>query len=105
MESGNTQAEAAIACDPNNASAHAIASFWKMFLGHSEDGFAGVETALRLSPRDPNVPWWQFYMCALHAQLAHWEQAIQWCEKSIAGNPQVPVSARRPRRRQRLGRP
>jgi adenylate cyclase len=47
------QAEAAIADDPNNASAHAVASFWKMLLGHSEEGFAGVETALRLSPRDP----------------------------------------------------
>jgi hypothetical protein len=34
-----------------------------MFLGHTEDGFAGLETALRLSPRDPNVPLWQFYMC------------------------------------------
>ena len=59
-----------------------------MFLGHSEDGFAGVETALRLSPRDPNVPWWQFYMCHLHTHLAQWEQAIEWCDKSIAGEPE-----------------
>ena len=28
-------------------------------------------------------------MCALHAYLAQWEQAIPWCEKSIAGNPRV----------------
>jgi adenylate cyclase len=83
------QAEAAIALDRNNARNRAFASFWKMFLGDSEGGLAGVETALRLSPRDPNVPWWQFYMCALHAELAHWEQAIPWCEKSIVGNPQV----------------
>ena len=27
-------------------------------------------------------------MCVLHAHLAHWDQAIPWCEKSIAGNPQ-----------------
>jgi adenylate cyclase len=83
------QAEAAIALDRNNARNHAWASFWKMFLGRSEDGFAGIETALRLSPRDPNVPWWQFYMCALHADLAHWEQAIEWCNKSVAGLPQA----------------
>ena len=50
-----SQAEAALADDPNNADAHANLSFWNMFLGHSEDGFAGVETALRLSPRDPDV--------------------------------------------------
>ena len=34
------QAEAAIVLDRNNARAHAWATFWKMFLGHSEDGFA-----------------------------------------------------------------
>jgi adenylate cyclase len=79
-----SQAEAALADNPNDPKAHANLSFWNMFLGHSEDGFAGVETALRLSPRDPNVTWWQFYMCHLHTHLAQWEQAIEWCGKSIA---------------------
>jgi adenylate cyclase len=60
-----------------------------MFLGHAKSGFASVETALRLSPRDPQVPWWQFYVCAFHANLAHWEKAIEWCRKSVAGLPQV----------------
>jgi adenylate cyclase len=84
-----TEFEAAIALDPNHALAHANAGLRKMYFGHSEEGFAGVETALRLSPRDPgSVPWWQFYMCALHAHLAHWDQAIEWCEK-FAGIPQV----------------
>ena len=69
---------------PTIANAHANLSFWNMFLGHSEDGFAGVETALRLSPRDPSVTWWQFFMCHLHTHLAQWEQAIEWCGKSIA---------------------
>jgi TolB-like protein len=81
------QIEAAIALDRNNASAHARASYYRVFLGRSEEGFSGVETALRLSPRDPSVSYWQFYMCQLHAQLAQWEQAIEWCDKSIAGNP------------------
>jgi adenylate cyclase len=84
-----TEDETAIALDPNNASAHAMA-FRKIYLGQVEDGFAGVETALRLSPLDRgSVAWWQFYMCDLHAMLAHWDEAIPWCEKSIAGAPQV----------------
>jgi adenylate cyclase len=83
-----SQAEAALADDPNYADAHAERSLYNMFLGHSEDSFAGVETALRLSPRDPAVPWWQFFMCAPQAQLGHWEQAIEWCGKSIAGGIQ-----------------
>jgi adenylate cyclase len=84
-----TEFEAATALDPNNAKAYADASFDKVFLGRAEDGFAGVETALRLSPRDPELPWWQFYMCVFHAQLAQWEQAISWCSKSASGQPEV----------------
>jgi adenylate cyclase len=83
-----SQAEAALADDPNNADAHAELSFWNVFLGHSEDGVAGLETALRLSPRDPGVSWWQFFMCHVHTHLAQWEQAIEWCGKSIASGNQ-----------------
>jgi tetratricopeptide (TPR) repeat protein len=76
--------------DPNNAWAHATAGFRKVFLGRAEDGFAGVETALRLNPRTAvDVAWYQYYMCGLHNYLAQWEQAIPWCERSIAGIPQV----------------
>ena len=52
------EAEAAIVNDHNNADAIASASFWKVFLGRSENGFAGVESAIRLSPRDWNVTFW-----------------------------------------------
>jgi adenylate cyclase len=89
LGSSITEFETAIAQDPNNANAHAFIGFLKVFFGRAEDGFAEVETAFRLSPRDPGAPWWQFYMCVLHNHLAQWEQAIPRCEKSIAGIPQV----------------
>jgi adenylate cyclase len=79
--------ETAIADDSNNAAAHASAGFFDVFLGRSEDGLAGVATALRLSPRDPLVPVWQFYGCNFHSHLAQWEQAIEWCNKAYAGAP------------------
>ena len=82
------EAEAAIAANPNNATANASASFRKLYLGRAEDGFPGIETAFRLSPRDPNVPDWQFEVCVLHSFLAQWEQAIEWCEKARAGQPE-----------------
>ena len=85
-----SQAEAALADDPNYADAHANLSFWNLFLGHSEDAFAGIETALRLSPHDPDVSLWQFFTCHLHSHLAQWEQAIEWCGKSIASGSQIP---------------
>jgi adenylate cyclase len=83
------EAEKAIADDRNNARALAEAGFYKMFRGHAEDGFADVEAALRLSPRDPFVTWWQYYICHFHSHLAQWEQAIEWCNKSIASGNQT----------------
>jgi adenylate cyclase len=81
--------ETAIALDPNNANAHAFIGFLKVYFGRAEDGFAEVETAFRLSPRDPGAPWWQFDLCVLHNHLEQWEQAIPCCEKAIAGIPQA----------------
>jgi adenylate cyclase len=89
LELSMTEDETAIALDPNNANAHAHAGFLKVYFGRAADGFAGIETAFRLSPRDPGAPWWQFYLCVLHNHLEQWEQAIPWCEKSIAGIPLV----------------
>ena len=84
-----TEFETAIALDPNNARAHGLGGLNKEFVGRAEDGLTSVETALRLSPRDPHVPWWQLFMCVLHARLAHWDEAIPWCNKGAAGLPQV----------------
>jgi TolB-like protein len=80
------EAETAIADDPNDARAIAQASFYRMFLGHAEDGVVGQETALRLSPHDPMAPIWQVHLCYLHNHLAQWEQSIGWCEKALANN-------------------
>ena len=56
------EAKKAIADDRNNAGASALLGQYKMFLGHAEDGFVDEETALRLSPRDPGVTWWQYFI-------------------------------------------
>ena len=99
------EAEKATADDRNNASAYAQVGFYKMFLGHADEAFADVETALRLSPRDPAVTWWQYYICHFHSHLAQWEQAIEWCNKSVASGNENSVAVHRPRRRPRLARP
>ena len=86
------EAETAVAENPNNASAYADAGFNRLFLGRSEEGFKSVETAFRLSPRDPDVWLWQFYTCHLHVYLSQWEQGIPWCDKAAAGAPQFFVT-------------
>ena len=81
------EAEAAISDDRNLADAYANLGFNKVFLGRAAEGFSGVETALRLSPRDPQLGNWEFYVCHLHSHLAQWEEAIEWCRKSIVTQP------------------
>jgi tetratricopeptide (TPR) repeat protein len=83
--SANAEASTAIAIDPNNADAHAVAGLWKLFVGHGEHGFSGIENAFRLSPHDPLLPNWQYWMCHIHTHLGHWEEAIEWCSKAVAG--------------------
>ena len=97
------EAETAIAEDPNNADAQ-LPWLFPDVSRPQRGRLCGVETALRLSPRDPGVPSWQFYTCHLHSHLAQWEQAIEWCNKSVAGDPRDFYPAGRPRRRQRLAR-
>ena len=93
MRAAIAEAETAIADDPNNARAIAMASYYRMFLGHAEEGVVGQETALRLSPHDPMAPIWQVHLCYLYNHLAQWEQSIEWCEKALANNVKERASA------------
>jgi adenylate cyclase len=83
------EAETAIAYDRNNAGAHQLAGHLKQWLGRSEDGIAGIQNALRLSPHDGGVPLWRAYLCRGYTLLGRWEQAIEWCNKSVAGDPEL----------------
>ena len=82
-----TEVEMAIADDRNNSRAYADAGYYKMHLGHSQDGLADVETALRLDPHSNQAAEWQTHLCYLRAHLAQWEQAIEQCEKAVAAAP------------------
>ena len=50
-------------------------------------GFADIERAFQLSPRDPAAPTWHFFACYLRLTLAEWESAVQSCNRSLAGQP------------------
>ena len=58
-----------------------------VYLGRAAEGFSGVETALRLNPRDPGRGFWEYQICHLHTHLMQWDQAIEWCRRSVATRP------------------
>jgi adenylate cyclase len=91
---GGGQWEAAIAetgvaieDDRNLAGAYADHGFYQTFVGRSAQGIAPLETALKLSPRDPLRWVWEYWLCHLHSHLGQWRDSIDLCRKAIADNP------------------
>jgi len=87
-DAGILELEAAIDSDRNFAPGHGQLGMWRAFVGRAKDGFSEVETAIRLSPRDADLPVWEYYVCHLHSHLAQWDQAIAPCQQSLAASPQ-----------------
>jgi len=87
FSSAIAEEHAAIADDGNFAWAHADLGFDQVAIGHAAEAFPELETALRLSPRDPSRNVWENFICSARAHLAQWDQAVEWCLKSIATNP------------------
>jgi class 3 adenylate cyclase/TolB-like protein len=74
----------AIEDDRNFAAAYAQYGATHWFIGQAAEVIPNVETALRLSPRDPLRNIWELFICHAHMHLAEWEPAAEWCEKSLA---------------------
>ena len=84
------QLNAAIESDPSFAEAYAEIGNVMISLGRAEDAFKPIELALRLDPLSNERFFWEYYACIAHAYLAEWDQAIEWCEKSVVSNPALP---------------
>jgi adenylate cyclase len=84
-----TENEAAIALDGNTSKAYGDNGLYKMLVGRSEEGLSDLQTALRLSPYDSANPNYYYYICLLNNALGRWEQAIDWCTKSLAADPEL----------------
>jgi tetratricopeptide (TPR) repeat protein len=85
--------QVAIDNDRNFAAAYAQYGATHWFIGKAAEVIPYVETALRLSPRDPLRNLWELWICHAHLHLAEWEQAAEWCEKSVATRAYWPAYA------------
>ncbi len=85
-----TSADAAIAIDRNFARAYAVKSNILVVSGRAAEAVEPAEQALRLDPLDPQRDGTEWVLCYAQAHLAHWEQAIEACERSAAINPTFP---------------
>ncbi len=77
----------AIAINPSLAPAHGALGAAKIRVGRSAEAFAPLQMAIQLSPRDPLLSTWYFYVCHAHTHLGQYDEAIDWCRRSIAVKP------------------
>jgi tetratricopeptide (TPR) repeat protein len=86
-EQAMRECELAINLDRNLASAHALAGVLKVFLGRPDDTKAHVTEAMRLSPRDPELGRWFFYLGMSELYGGRVREAIDPLRKSVQLNP------------------
>ena len=88
-EASIAEADIAVRLEPNFAAAHEVSGWSHLFLGRAAGAFAGIQTAMLLSPRDPYYPFWEYHICHLHSHLAQWDQAIGYCQRAARAVPNV----------------
>jgi tetratricopeptide (TPR) repeat protein len=79
--------EDAIKGDPNFPEAYGKAGNTKILMGRAAEAFDYIYKAIRISPQDPVLNIWYYQVCHAHSHLQHWNEAIDWCSKSIAKGP------------------
>jgi TolB-like protein/tetratricopeptide (TPR) repeat protein len=86
-ERGLREFQHAVGLDAKLATAHAHLGLTKLFLGRARDTQAHVEEAMRLSPCDPLLFHWHFFIGVADIHLGRVVHAIESLRKSVEINP------------------
>jgi tetratricopeptide (TPR) repeat protein len=82
FEDAAIEYETAIAFDRNLANAYAWLGRCRLHIGSVDEVILPTEYAIRLSPRDRNLPPWYWAIGAVHLLKAHTDEAVRWFEKA-----------------------
>jgi adenylate cyclase len=82
--------ETALALDRNCVAALAALGECKLYMGDIEEVIPLQEQAIRLSPRDPLIAVWYFWIGQAHLIQSRVGEAILWFEKARRANPELP---------------
>lgn len=89
LAEADTEMEAAVALDRNNAWGAKGLGQVLMLLGRPEAAIPYTEKAIRLNPYDPNVALFFFQLGQCHLLLGHVDEAIESLGKARAANPRL----------------
>ena len=79
--------ERAVQLNPNHALSHSGLAAALILAGRVDDGIRATETALRLSPRDPNRPFWQMTTAAGLFVTERYETALAELDVVLGQQP------------------
>jgi adenylate cyclase len=80
----------AIELNPSFALGHAYLALQLAFAGEPDEAIDEAETAIRLSPRDPELFHFFVAIGTAHFVAGRYEEAVAWAEKSVSARPSVP---------------
>jgi TolB-like protein len=84
--------EFAVSLEASLATAHAYLGLMKVFLGRARETRAHVAEAMRLSPRDPLLFLWHFFIGVADIHLGRLVRALESLRKSVEINPKWGLS-------------
>lgn len=80
----------AVELDPNDAAAHAGLGRTKIDVGLARETIGHIETAVRISPNDREVPYWYFWAGQAAVHVGDADAAIVWLRRAIEAHPNYP---------------
>lgn len=84
--------EFAVSLEASLATAHAYLGLMKVFLGRARETRAHVAEAMRLSPRDPLLFLWHFFVGVADIHLGRMVHALESLRRSVEINPKWGLS-------------
>ncbi len=86
VDESNRLLNEAIHFNPNDPMARLYTSVWSQLWGKPEDSLQAAQTALALSPLDPQRYYFEMMLANSHLALGHFLEAIELCKSSLSKN-------------------
>ena len=87
LEDGAAFVDRALGLNPNLAAAWASDGWMKIYFGEHDTAIEREARAMRLSPLDPRLPFWQSNTALAHFFANRYDEAASWAERALREQP------------------